>query len=49
MLKTLHQEQMHSSPVCMPPYHPRSKFDYDDDIFIVLEATLKKINYVWKI
>jgi hypothetical protein len=37
---------MHPSLGCMPPYHPRQKFNYDDDIIIVLEATSKKINYV---
>jgi hypothetical protein len=40
---------MHPSPGCMPPYHRRQKFNYDDDIIIVLETTSKKINYVWKI
>jgi hypothetical protein len=33
----------------MPPYRLREKFDYDDDIIIVLEVASKKINYVWKI
>ncbi len=40
---------MHPSPGCVLPYRLRQKFDYDDDIIIVLEAMLKKINYVWKI
>jgi hypothetical protein len=46
MLKRLHQELMRSSPSCMPPYHFRQKFDFDDGIVIVSEATSRKINLV---
>jgi hypothetical protein len=34
---------MHPSLGCMLPYHLGQKFDYDDDIIIVLDATSKKI------
>jgi hypothetical protein len=37
---------MHPSLGYMPPYHPRQKFDYDNDIIIVLEATSRRINFV---
>jgi hypothetical protein len=30
----------------MPPYYPRHKFNYDDDIVIVSEAMSKSINFV---
>jgi hypothetical protein len=48
VLKTLHQELIHPSLGCMPPYHPRQYFDFDDHTIIVLETMSKKINYVFE-
>jgi hypothetical protein len=30
----------------MPPYHPRQKFNYDDDTVIISKATSRSINFV---
>jgi hypothetical protein len=30
----------------MPPYCPRQKIDYDDNIIIVLEVTPRRINFI---
>jgi hypothetical protein len=30
----------------MPPYHPRRKFDSNDDTVTVSESMLRKINFV---
>jgi hypothetical protein len=30
----------------MPPYHPRQKIDYDDNIVIVSEVASRIINFV---
>ncbi len=46
LLKTLHRELVCPSLGCMPPYYPRHKFNYDDDIVIVSEAMSKSINFV---
>jgi hypothetical protein len=34
------------SPSCVPPYCLGWKFNSDDDIFIVLEITSRRINFV---
>jgi hypothetical protein len=46
MLKDLHQELIHLTPSCMPPYHPRWKFDFGENIVIVLQVVSKKINSI---
>jgi hypothetical protein len=46
VLKALQHEIICPSLGCMPPYCPRWKFDFDDDIVIVSETTLRKINSI---
>jgi len=46
VLKVLQQELIRPSLGCMPPYYLGWKFNYDDDIVIVLEVTSRRINSI---
>jgi len=39
VLKALQHELTHPIPCYMPPYHPRHKFDFNDNNVIVLKAS----------
>jgi hypothetical protein len=45
-LKALHQELICPSLGCMAPYHPGRKFNFDDDMIIVLPTMSKRINFI---